>query len=207
MDWDECSFSLVETLLATSGPQKGESSPKCRTALDRGGFARKILRSRLSYTFKTVTRISSILLLSLLLSSSAFADETSFHHIQVPNAKGKAVKATLTFSDTNKAVQIQPAKGSGISIPYDAIDKFSYEYTKKHRVNDETIATAPLGIGAIAMLTKSRSHWLQIEYREQDIPKEYILRMDKHDYLRILDAVKAHTGKEAEVLGNADKRR
>jgi hypothetical protein len=30
--------------------------------------------------------------------------------------------------------------------------------------------------------------------------------MDKHDYLRILEAVKAHTGKDADVLGNANKR-
>ena len=161
---------------------------------------------RLGYTSRTVTKIYSILLL-FTLSSLAFGDETSFRRIQVPNAKGKAVKATLTFSDQNKAVQIQPAKGSGISIPYDAIDKFSYEYTKKHRVNEETVATAALGIGAIAMLTKSRSHWLQIDYREQNLPREYVLRMDKHEYLQILDAIKAHTGKDAEVLGNADKRR
>ncbi|MGH9645930.1 MAG: hypothetical protein ACRD4E_03855 [Bryobacteraceae bacterium] len=154
-----------------------------------------------------MTRICSILLLSLAFLASAFADETSFHRVQVPDAKGRAVKAVLTFSDSNKAVQIQPAKGNGISIPYDAIDKFSYEYTKKHRVTDETVATAPLGIGAIAMLTKSRSHWLEIEYREQSLPKEYVLRMDKHDYIHILDAIKAHTGKDAEVLGNADKRR
>src|SRR5215467_5740750 len=125
-----------------------------------------MLLDRLRYTLKTVTRIGSILLFSLFLTS-AFADETSFHRVQVPNAKGKAVKAVLTFSDNHKAIQIEPAKGNGISIPYDAIDKFSYQYTKKHRVNDETIATAPLGIGAITMLTKSRSHWLQIDYREQ----------------------------------------
>src|SRR5262249_23273257 len=135
-----------------------------------------------------------------------FADETSFHRIQVPNAKGKPVKAVLTFSDGNKAIQIQPAKGNALSIPYDAIDKFSYEYTKKHRVNDETIATAPLGIGAITMITKSRLHWLQIDYHQQDLPKEYVLRMDKHEYLQILDAIKTHTGKDAEILGNADKR-
>jgi hypothetical protein len=30
--------------------------------------------------------------------------------------------------------------------------------------------------------------------------------MDKHEYIHILDAVNAHTGKDAEVLGNADKR-
>jgi hypothetical protein len=38
------------------------------------------------------------------------------------------------------------------------------------------------------------------------VPRTFVLRMDKHDYLRILDAVKTHTGKDAEILGNADKR-
>ena len=56
------------------------------------------------------------------------------------------------------------------------------------------------------MLTKAKSHWLKIDYRESNLPKSFVLRMDKREYLRILDAVKAHTGKDAEVLGNADKR-
>jgi hypothetical protein len=184
----------------------GQNVELCSTD-SRGGSPQTTHFGRLRYTFETVTRIYLIAILSLLLLTSAFADETAFHRIQVPNAKGQSVKATLTFSDLNKSVQIQPAKGSGISIPYDAIDKFSYEYTKKHRVNDETVATAALGIGAVAMLTKSKSHWLQIDYRQQNLPKEYILRMDKHEYLQILDAIKAHTGKDAEILGNADKRR
>jgi hypothetical protein len=29
--------------------------------------------------------------------------------------------------------------------------------------------------------------------------------MEKRDYIRILDAVKAHTGKDPEILGNANK--
>jgi hypothetical protein len=56
------------------------------------------------------------------------------------------------------------------------------------------------------MMTRSRSHWLEIDYFDQQIPKAYVVRMDKHDYLRILDAVKSHTGKDAEILGNANKR-
>jgi hypothetical protein len=30
--------------------------------------------------------------------------------------------------------------------------------------------------------------------------------MDEHEYLHILDALKAHAGMDAEVLGNAKKR-
>jgi hypothetical protein len=56
------------------------------------------------------------------------------------------------------------------------------------------------------MFTKSKSHWLQIDYHEGAARKSYVVRMDKHEYIRILDAVKARTGKDAQVLGNADKR-
>ena len=56
------------------------------------------------------------------------------------------------------------------------------------------------------MLTKAKSHWLEIDYQEDNIRKSYVIHMDKHDYLRILEAFKTHTGKDAEILGNANKR-
>lgn len=134
------------------------------------------------------------------------AEETSFRHVKVADAKGRENKAVLTFSDNDKAVEVQPAKGNAVSIPYASIEKFSYEFTKRHRVNEGTVLTAPIGIGAVAMLAKSRSHWLEIDYQDQDLPKAYVLRMDKKNYIRILDAIKAHTGKDTEILGNANKR-
>lgn len=161
----------------------------------------------LRYTLNTVRKISSLLLLTIALSLPGFCADPPAWSVKGPDAKGRAVKGTLAFNDDKKAVEIQPAKGSGTEIPYGEIDKFNYEYTKKHRVSEGTIATAAVGVGAVAMLTKSRSHWLTIDYHEQNIPKEYILRMDKRDYIHILDAIKAHTGMDAEVLGNADKRR
>jgi len=152
-----------------------------------------------------VQKITLVVLVIFLVVTRGVADETSFNRVAAPDSKGKLSKAVLTFSDEHKAVEVHPAKGSLVSIPYSEIDKFSYEYTKKHRISEESILTAPVG-GAFFMLTKSKSHWLQIDYHESNVPKSYVVRMDKHEYIRILDAVKAHTGKDAEVLGNADKR-
>jgi hypothetical protein len=152
-----------------------------------------------------VPRIASALLLIILAVKFGLADETSFRQIKVYGPKGKPTKAVLTFSDNDKAVEVHPAKGNAVSIPYGKIDKCAYEFTKKHRVSEGTIITAPVG-GAIVMLTKSRSHWLEIDYHEQDVPKVFVLRMDKNNYLRVLDALKAHTGIDAEILGNANKR-
>lgn len=152
-------------------------------------------------------RIVPVLIVILTVACYSVAADESFSRIKVPDAKGNAVDATLTFSDQTRAVQIRPVKGNVVVIPYSRIDKFSYEYTKRHRVSERTLATAPLGIGAFMMLTKGKRHWLEIDYdNDQDIRKAYVLRMDKHDYLHILEAVKAHTGKDAEILGNANKR-
>jgi hypothetical protein len=150
--------------------------------------------------------LTSKSLVLILACSVCFAEETSFQHIKVPDPNGKQIQAVLLFSDTNHTVQVTPVKGSAVKIPYSAIDKFSYEFTKQHRVNEGTILTAPIGVGAIAMLTKSKNHWLEIDYQSGEIMKAYVLRMDKKNYIRILDAIKAHTGKDAEILGNASKR-
>ena len=151
-------------------------------------------------------KIIPSLFLIILAANLGWANDTSFHRVELPDAKGHHPKAMLTLADSRKALEVRPAKGDAISIPYNKIDKFSYEYTQKHRVNEGTIATAPIGVGAVMMMTKSKSHWLQIDYHDGDQPHVLVLRMDKRDYLRILDAVKAHTGMEVEVLGNAQKR-
>ena len=138
----------------------------------------------------------NILAFSLLFIACHFAlaEETSFRNVRVPDAKGRQVKAVLTFSDSHKALEVNSAGQNFVAIPYDRIDKVSYEYTKKHHL-------APSGL-----LTRSKSHWLEIDYHDADVPKTLVLRMEKDDYIRILDAVKAHTGKDAEILGNVNKR-
>jgi len=158
------------------------------------------------YTLKNVKRVTALLLLIFFSAALSAAEETSFSRVAAPDSKGKLVKAVLTFSDDHHAIEVLPAKGKAVAIPYGVIYKFAYEYTKRRRVNEESVLTTPLGVGAIMMLTKSKSHWLEIDYHVDNLPKTFVVRMDKHEYLHILDAVKAHTGKYPEVLGNANKR-
>ena len=141
-----------------------------------------------------------------LAASLCCAEETSFRHVKVPDAKGRQINSVLTFSDSRQTIEIQPEKGDVVSIPYAAIEKFSYEFSKRHRINEKTIASAPIVVGAIFMLTKSRTHWLEIDYRRDELTKACVVRMDKKNYIHILDAIKAHTGKDPEILGNANKR-
>ena len=135
---------------------------------------------------------SAFILLALLAAATfGLGEETSFRTVRMPDAKGKPKKAILTFSDNDKAVEVHPAKGGdSVSIPYSQIDKCAYEYTTERTM----------------VLTDAKNHWLEIDYHDQDARKVLVLRMAKKDYLRILDAVKAHTGMDVGILGNADKR-
>lgn len=152
----------------------------------------------------------TVLFICLLLFSGSLSlgEETSFSTVRMPDSRGKQIKATLTFSDNDKAIEVRSTNGASVRIPYKKIDKCSYEFTKKRRVSEETIAlAATTGVGAAVLLTKSKCHWLEIDYFDRQRRKALLLRMDKHDYIHVLDALKAHTGIDAEVLGNADKRR
>jgi len=151
-----------------------------------------------------MTRILAVLLTLCATFNLSLAEETAFRRVKLADAKGKQADASLIFSDNNKNIAVRVADRDFVTIPYDQIDKFSYEYTKKHRITQGAVVmVASLGAGAIVMLTKSKSHWLYIDYHEQNIPKSLVLRMDKGEYKKIFDAVKTHTGKEVEFLGDA----
>lgn len=151
-------------------------------------------------------RIVRCLLFTIIATCLSLADNATFQRVQLPDTKGHLTKAVLTFNDEHKAIEVQPVKGNSVSVPYSQIDKCSYEYTQRHRVNEATVATAPIGVGLVMMLTRSKSHWLEIDYHNDEQPHAFVLRMDKHNYIRILDALKAHAGIDAEILGNAKKR-
>src|SRR5712691_733220 len=153
-----------------------------------------------------VKKIVGVFLSICAVVNLSLAEETAFRGVKLADAKGKQADASLIFSDNNKDVIVRVADRDVTTIPYDQIDKFSYEYTKKHRVTQGAIVmVASLGAGAIVMLTKSKSHWLYVDFHEQNAPKTVVLRMDKKEYKNIFDAVKTHTGKEVEFLGDAGK--
>ena len=133
--------------------------------------------------------------------------DASFHGVKVADPKGKQTDAQLVFSDSTGKLIVRVADRDFVTVPYDKVDKFSYEYTKKHRVTQGAIVmVASLGAGAIVMLTKSKSHWLYIDFHEQDAAaKSVVLRMDKNEYKSIMEACKTHTGKTVEDLQEAGK--
>ncbi|HEY6268512.1 MAG TPA: hypothetical protein VIX11_09465 [Candidatus Acidoferrum sp.] len=149
---------------------------------------------------KQVKRIIFAFLTALAVANLSLAEETTFK-VKLADAKGKQADAKMILSDNNKNIVVRLADRDAVTVPYDQLDKFSYEYTKKHRITQGAIVmVASLGAGAIVMLTKSKSHWLYIDFHEQNAPKSVVLRMDKGDYKNICASLKTHTGKEVEGL-------
>jgi hypothetical protein len=156
-----------------------------------------------------VKKLISLLALFLTMASTiSFGEETAFNGCKLADVKGKQAEARLIFSDEGKSVIVRSMDRDVVNIPYSSIDKFSYDYAKKHRITQGAIVmVASLGAGAIVMLTKSKSHWLYIDFHEQNTPKSVVLRMDKNEYKKIFDAVKTHTGKDVQFIGEAGKQK
>ena len=141
-------------------------------------------------------QLISTFLMSFIFITLSVAEETNFRGVKVADARGKQADATI-FSDTSKKVIVRVADRDFIVVSYDQFDKLSYEYTKKHRITaGALVMVASLGAGAVVMLTSSKSHWLYMDYHEQNVPKVVVLRMDKKEYKDIMAAFTAHTGKE-----------
>jgi len=144
----------------------------------------------------------------VFLSLSAFATgpNIAFPGTKFVDAKGHETEANLIFDSNQKSLVVLVAAKAFAEIPYSSIDKVSYEYSKHHRLEQGAIVmVASLGAGAVVMLTKSKSHWLYVDYHEGVVAKTLVLRMDKKEYKQILQTAKAETGKEVEVMGEAGK--
>lgn len=144
----------------------------------------------------------TVLLLLIGLAVSAAAEESTFRTVQFPSAKGSLANASLVFNDLDKQVELKVSDGRAFMVPYGQIDKISYEFTKKHRLKQGVgIGMISPATGAIIALTKSKNHWLEFDFHDQNTAKVLIVKLDKNDYHKVCDAAKAHTGKEVDSLG------
>ena len=151
---------------------------------------------------RTFGWIASVILLSL----AAAAEDAVFRDVQFPSAKGELTNATLSFSDEDKLVEVRVSDGRVFSFPYAQIDSISNEYTSKHRIKEAIVLGlfSPWGAGAVIGLTKSKKHWLEIDFHDQDKPRALVLNLDRRDYRKVCDAAQAHTGKDVALVGKTD---
>jgi hypothetical protein len=127
---------------------------------------------------------------------AAAAHDATFEKTRYSSVKNpKEEYVALTITDSKILIRSKQTNGLSLEIPYAAIDSLSYEVAARHRVAEG----AALG-SLLLMTTKTKSHWLDIEYREGDAKETTILRLDKTEYEKVLAALAAKSGKQIAML-------
>lgn len=137
----------------------------------------------------------------VILAQDVTFSKTRFSSVKQP--KEADVNLSITGSKILIKGKSKGKKVSGIDmeIPYASIDAMSYELASRHRLKEGAVVMlASLGAGAVVMVTKTKSHWLDIEYHEGDAKQSTVLRLDKSEYMGVILALEARTGKHIAVL-------
>ena len=102
--------------------------------------------------------------------------------------KAKPVKGTLLFDAGAKVVRFT-GKEAKLEIPYAQITGLLYEKTSKPRYALGLLVAWPL------LFTKSKGHYLTIQYKQPDGQGQFaLIRLDKDNYQMALAAAEAQTG-------------
>lgn len=151
----------------------------------------------------------------IALATGAAAQDVTFRKSKITDAQGKERKVDLTLEGAGKSLVVRQNKTAIAFVPYTAIDQLAYSYSKRRRVKEGVelmtggcsggiacIAILPVSVvsGSVLMFTKIKSHWFYIDYTDVNGPRELVLRLDKSEYQKVIDAAKAQTGKDIQIL-------
>jgi hypothetical protein len=148
--------------------------------------------------------VTLAIVIGLLFTSNGFASDVSFKKakfLTVKDKKQKELDVELRITDTKFVLLDRKTSQPEAEIPYESVKNMSYELANRHRVAEGAVLmVASLGAGAVLMMTKTKSHWLAVEYRNGDADKLAVIRMHKDEYGDIIAAIESKTGKKVEVL-------
>ncbi len=149
---------------------------------------------------KTATILSLALILAFV--SASRAQEVTFSKTRYSSVKQpKEADVDLRLTDSKIQIEGQTIKEIDFEIPFSSIDSMSYELATRHRVAEGALVmVASLGAGAVLMATKTKSHWLDIEYTEGGAKQLMVLRLDKSEYKNVLATLESKTGKHIAML-------
>lgn len=129
---------------------------------------------------------------------SAFA-QTKFEDIKLIKSrdgkKAEELDAELEINKESGEILVKEKKGGGtLNIAKSQVTKIVYERASKPRYAAGLLLAWPL------LFTKSKKHFLTIQYKESEKGEFALLRLDKNNYQAILAAVEAATGVKVENL-------
>ena len=166
-----------------------------------------MFRTRENITVKLTFNISLPYgLIALICASQCLAEDVTFRKTRFSSVK-QPIEAAVDLSITDSQILIKSNKVTkkmtpiNIEIPYSSVDAMSYELATRHRVAEgAALMGLSLGAGAILMATKTKSHWLAIEYHDRGAKQSTMLRLDKSEYESVIAALQSKSGKHVAIL-------
>jgi hypothetical protein len=133
-------------------------------------------------------------------ASLATAEDAGFTKTKITVLEGEDTKehdARVVFNDGRRLV-IEDRKGKdrswALDIPFDQIQEITYERSTHPR------AKTAIFISPLALLSKSKKHWLTVKYDKGGTTDFVILRLDKNEYQRMIAVAETRTGLEVEQI-------
>ena len=160
-----------------------------------------------------MNRYLSLVLLVGMAATSAAGEDAVFHKSRIFDSHGKAHEVDLVFLGESKTIVVREKISVLTHIPFDTIDKVASGYSTHHRVKEGAeVMTGggllwPVGVvfGPALMSTKSKDHWLYVDYKDVGGAKQLVLKLDKSEYQRVIATTKARTGRDVEILPKEGK--
>ncbi len=147
---------------------------------------------------------AALCLAALTLVPASFAQDVTFNKTRYSSVKQpKEADVIFTVADSKILIKGKKVNGINMEIPFSSIDSMSYERSARHRMGEgASVMLLSPATGAILMATKTKSHWLGIQYHEGDAKELTVLRLDKSEYEKVISTLEARTGKHIEVLNS-----
>jgi len=118
-------------------------------------------------------------------SAQTFKD-VSYYHQESPEKKAKEVDGSIVSSP---GVFKFESKKVNLEIPHASITKIVYERASKPRYAAGLLFAWPL------LFTKSKQHYLTVQYTDAGAGKYAVFKLDKGNYREVLAAVESASGK------------
>jgi hypothetical protein len=131
---------------------------------------------------------ATVLVLALACSAETFKD-VRFLHKAEGKEKADLVEGLLDVGA--KELQFRSAATS-VNIAYDNVTKMVYEKAAKPRYAAGLLLAWPL------LFTKSKQHYLTVQYKDAAGGKYGVFRLDKDNFREILAAVESASGGKVE---------
>ena len=126
--------------------------------------------------------------LMLLVAMTALANAQEFAKTKLINDRGQEVPVSLDFNAGKQFLTVKSQMISIAEIPYNKIEKLNYELSSQHRIKQGAVVMiASFGAGAIVMATKSKKHWLYVDYIDTISAQQHmVLKLDKTEFQKVL---------------------